>query len=336
MESKKMRIGQADESICDFFLSIGPNCRPAFNLRSNHLREFSSPLDWTGAYSLDTVLHLFREKFNDFFAEYEIDRENPKGAPGKLRVWDTKNHIRTIHHIPENMWLNSSYPQFIEKMNTRAARLEARLQSASSIILVSGRTESKDDLSTFLRSFSDIYPHLKIKLINMRNDEEMPYDDFRQEVIFDDGILSYVEYILNDTEQGVEMAAGNTFVWSKILSKYYTPGLDAIRNEWLQFRKNSEQVIIFGAGRRCVCILNWLSKIGMTIDGIAVSSMTDNPEEINRIKVRMYSSYSKDASIIVSIEEKERAKKIKSKLQNQGYKNITFVDSNLKLINADE
>jgi fibronectin type 3 domain-containing protein len=74
----------------------------------------------------------------------------------------------------------------------------------------------------------------------------------------------------------------------------------------------------------------------MTIDGIAVSSMTDNPEEINRIKVRMYSSYSKDASIIVSIEEKERAKKIKSKLHNQGYKNITFVDSNLKLINADE
>ena len=143
-------------------------------------------------------------------------------------------------------------------------------------------------------------------------------------------------YILNDTEQGVEKPEGNTFVWSKILSKYYTPGLDAIRNEWLQFRKSSEQVIIFGAGSRCVYILNWLSRIGMTADGIAVSSMTDNPEEINRIKVRMYSSYPKDASIIISIEDKTRAKKIKSKLCNQGYKNITFVDSNLKLISADE
>jgi hypothetical protein len=336
MESKKLRDGQADESFCDLILSIGPSCRPAINLRSNHLREFSSPLDWVGAYSLDTVLHLFRVKFNDFFTEYEVDRENPQGAPGKLRVWDTKNHIRTIHHIPENMWLSSSYPQFKEKMNTRAARLEARLQSASSIILVSEYTESKDDMSAFLRSFSDIYPHLKIKLINMRNDEEMPYDEFRQEVIFDDGILSYVEYILNDTEQGVEKAAGNTFVWSKILSKYYTPALDAIRNEWLQFRKNSEQVIIFGAGRRCVYILNWLSRIGMTIDGIAVSSMTDNPEEINRIKVKMYSSYSKDASIIISIEDKARSKQIRSKLYKQGYKNITFVDSYLKLINADE
>lgn len=331
-----MRAGQADETFCDYIFSIGPNCRPAINLRSNHLREFSAPLDWVGAYSLDTVLHLFREKFNDFFTEYEVDREDPKGAPGMLRVWDTKNHILTIHHFPENMWLSSSYPQFKEKMKTRAARLEARLQSASSIILVSEHTESKDDMSTFLRSFSDIYPHLKIKLLNMRNDEEMPYDDFRQEVIFDDGTLSYIEYILNDTEQGVEKAAGNTFVWSKILSKYYTPGLDAIRNEWLQFRKSSEQVIIFGAGRRCVYILNWLSNIGMTIDGIAVSSMTDNPEEINRIKVKMYSSYSKDASIIMSIEDKERAKKIKSKLHKQGYKNITFVDSNLKLINADE
>ena len=121
-----------------------------------------------GAYSLDTVLHLFREKFNDFFTEYEVDRENPKGAAGMLRVWDTKNHIRTIHHIPDNMWLSSSYPQFKEKMNTRAARLETRLQSASSIILVSERTESKDEMSAFLKSFSDIYPHLKIKLINLR------------------------------------------------------------------------------------------------------------------------------------------------------------------------
>lgn len=336
MESKKMRDGQADEFFCDFLLSIGPNCRPAINLRSNHLRDFSSPLDWVGAYSLDTALHLFREKFNDFFTEFEVDRENPKGATGKLRVWDTKNHILTIHHIPENEWLSSSYPQFKEKMNTRAARLEARLQSASGIVFVSARTESKDDMRTFLRSFSDIYPHLKIRLINMRNDEEMPYDDFRQEVVFDDGILSYVEYILNDTEQGVEKPEGNTFVWSKILSKYYTPGLDAIRNEWLQVRKSSEQVILFGAGSRCVYILNWLSRIGMTADGIAVSSMTDNPEEINRIKVRMYSSYPKDASIIISIEDKTRAKKIKSKLCNQGYKNITFVDSNLKLISADE
>ncbi|MBQ6344189.1 MAG: hypothetical protein IJI41_13785, partial [Anaerolineaceae bacterium] len=53
--------------------------------------------------------------------------------------------------------LSSSYPQFIEKMNTRAARLEARLQSASGIVFVSARTESKDDMRTFLRSFSDIY-----------------------------------------------------------------------------------------------------------------------------------------------------------------------------------
>lgn len=217
---KDMTDRQRDESCYDFFISIGPHCRPAINLRSNDLREFAAPLDWMGQYSLDTVLHLFREKFNDFFEEYKVDSENPKGAKGMLRVYDTRNHIRNIHHFPENMSLDSSYPQFKDKMNARAERLEARLQSASRIVLVSEREESKSEMNAFLRSFSDIYPHLKIRLINIRNDEEMPYDDFKQEVIFDDGILSYVEYIFNDTQQGVRIPEGNTFVWSRILSQY--------------------------------------------------------------------------------------------------------------------
>ena len=288
------------------------------------------------SYSLDTVLHLFRNKYNDFFQNYEVDNDNPKGATGMLRVNDTYNHIVSIHHFPEGMWLNSSYPHFTEKMNARAERLEARLQSASNIVLISDRTDSKDDMSAFLRMFSDIYPHLKIRLINMRHDEKTPYDSFKDELIFDDGTLSYVEYILNDTAQGVRIPEGNTFVWSKILSKYYTPGFNTIRNEWLQFRKTNPQVIIYGAGRRCIYILNWLSTLGITIDGIAVNSMTDNPEEINRVKVAMYSSYSKDASIIVSIANKMEAKKIKELLLNQGYNNISFVDNRLHLINTDE
>ena len=211
---------QTDACFCDFFLSIGPHCGPAINLRSNHLRSFSAPLDWMMEYSLDTVLHLFKEDFNDFFSQYEIDKDNPEGAAGMLRVNDTVNHIVSIHHFPEDMQMDSSYPQFIEKMNVRKNRLESLLQNASSIVLMAERTDAREDLLSFLRSFSNLYPQLRIRLINMRYDESMAYNTYKQETIFDDNKLSYIEYLFNDTQQGVRVPESYAYVWSQILSNY--------------------------------------------------------------------------------------------------------------------
>lgn len=207
----------ADEYNCDLILSTGSNCRPAINLKLNNLREFSSPLDYMMNYSLDTVIHLFRDGFKDFFSEYEIDSETPKGAVGMRRVNDTKNHIVSIHHFPEDVPMDESYPLFIEKMSARAERLEHYLQAASRIVLVSDRTDPKEDMCDFLRAFSGIYPHLNIRLINMRHDENAPYDSYRQESVFAEDSLSYIEYIFNDTDHGMD---GNTSVWSQILSNY--------------------------------------------------------------------------------------------------------------------
>ena len=299
--------GQAEEYYSDLVLSIGPNCRPARNLSINHLREFSSPLDWMMNYSLDTVLHLFRDRFDDFFAEYEADSDNPEGSEGMLRVTDTKNQIVSIHHFPDNMRPDSYYPQFIEKMNARIQRLESRIQDVSGIVLISNRADSRDDMLNFLRAFSVIYPHLRIRLVNIRHDEKMPYNSFRQEMISDEGSMSYVEYILNDTDHGVQNPSGNLFLWSGILADYRTPYSDAVRNEWLRLRKGSRQLVIYGAGCRCVYLLIWLSAVGITVDGIAVCSMVGNPEEINRVKVRLFPSYSKNASIIVSSDDMAEA-----------------------------
>lgn len=211
---------QTDAYFCDFILSIGPHCGPAINLRSNHLRSFSAPLDWMMEYSLDTVLHLFEEGFNDFFSQYEIDKDNPEGATGMLRVNDTLNHIVSIHHFPEDMRMDSSYPQFIEKMYERKNRLEALLQNASGIVLMAERTDAREDLLSFLRSFYSLYTHLRIRLINMRYDESMAYNTYKQEMIFEDNKLSYIECLFNDTKQGIRVPESYAFVWSQILSEY--------------------------------------------------------------------------------------------------------------------
>jgi len=222
------RADRQDAYICDFILSIGVHCGPAINLRSNHLRSFSAPLDWMMEYSLDTVLHLFKEGFNDFFSQYEIDQDNPEGAVGMLRVNDTRNHIVSIHHFPKDMRMDSSYPRFIDKMNARKNRLESLLQNASSICLMADRSDTREDLLSFLRSFSNLYPHLRIRLVNMRYDESMAYKTYKKETIFDDHRLSYIEYLFNDAHQGVRELESYAFVWSQILSEYNTSDLPKI------------------------------------------------------------------------------------------------------------
>lgn len=324
-----------DEYYSDIILSVGRDCRPARNLVINHLRDSSAPLDWMMGYSLDTVLHLFRNKFHDFFAEYEADSVEPEGAAGNLRVNDTVNQIVSIHHFSDKKSLESSYLQFTEKMHIRIDRLENRLQKASVIALISSRTDTRDDMIAFLRSFSAIYPHLEIRLINMRHDEKMPFDSFRQETVCDDGRLSYIEYILNDAGQGIQNPSGNYPVWSRILAKYNTPASDAIRGKWLRFINNSKHLVIYGAGSRCHYILSWLSAAGITADGIAVSPGGDDPEDILGVKVRTISSYSKDSSVIVSVRDKNEANNIKDMLTGNGYRSIAFADAGLNLITGE-
>ncbi len=320
-----------DSYYCDFMLSIGPECRPAMNLRSNHLRDFSSPLDWMMSYSLDTVLHLFRTGFNDFFAEYEVDK-NKKGANGMLRVTDVQNNIVSIHFFPERAWMSVTYPIFIERMSARAKRLDQLLQNASCIVLVGDRTESRELIWDFLKSFSSIYPHLKLRLINIRNDERISYEGYEVDAFYEKENLSYFDYSVNDTQQGIIVPEGNSFVWTQILSKYITQEYAKNAEDWFGFRKKSRKLLIYGAGKRCVCLLNYLDGLGISVDGIVVASMTDNPKEINGISVAIYSKYSKDSSIIISLANSVEAQKVGNNLQSKGFCNTVYVDDNMKLI----
>ena len=216
-----------EQYVYDLYLSVGPTCQPSENLRRNFLRDFSAPLDWMGHYSLETVLHLFRTGYDDFFKEYKIDeeREGARGdVMGNMRlVTDTLNGIDSIHHFPEFEDMDYAHRMFSDKMSERAARLERRIRSAGSVALVTRRSETKEEMLSFLRAFHDIYPHLKLLLLNFRHDDSFGFEDYEKEVVFDDGTLSYHDYLLNDTLQGKEVWFGNSYVWQKIMSQYDTP-----------------------------------------------------------------------------------------------------------------
>ena len=325
-----------EQYVYDLYLSVGPTCQPSENLRRNFLRDFSAPLDWMGHYSLETVLHLFRTGYDDFFKEYKIDeeREGARGdVMGNMRlVTDTLNGIDSIHHFPEFEDMDYAHRMFSDKMSERAARLERRIRSAGSVALVTRRADTKEEMMSFLRAFHDIYPHLKLLLLNFRHDDSFGFEDYEKEVVFDDGTLSYHDYLLNDTLQGKEVWFGNSYVWQKILSQYDTPETSLIRNEWKTYREQNQNLIMYGAGKGCIEALNYCFNRGIEIDGIAVRSMTDNPREINGIKVKLYTYYPKDSAIIVSLKDIKESIEAKKDLNDAGFNNIVFLREKMRLI----
>ncbi|MBQ9105302.1 MAG: hypothetical protein IJY48_04115, partial [Mailhella sp.] len=88
-----------EQITADFVMPLGAACRPAEALRRNNLRFISSPFDWMMSYKLSTVIHFFRNDFDDFFNE-AIDVTS-KNAPHRA-VKDVKNEILSLHHFSIN------------------------------------------------------------------------------------------------------------------------------------------------------------------------------------------------------------------------------------------
>ena len=205
--------------ICDFLLSIGKHCRPALQLRNNDLRYFSAPLDWIGGYTLDILLKLYKNNFENFFYNYKIDY-NKKAAPDSIWVEDTYYKVFDMHHFKNDINIDEYLPTYRSIMKKRADRLKDYFKTSTDVVLVAERDENKDEMIDFLKSFSNIYPNLNVRLFNVRDDRNMDFVSCKENKYFDDGKLSYIEYIFNDTNNGEETVAGNNLIWKNVLSNY--------------------------------------------------------------------------------------------------------------------
>lgn len=305
----------------DFMISIGLDCRTAINILSNGLRYFSSPLDFVEVSTIEAVLHLFESKFESFFSNYKIDYSK-KTTTGCYWIDDLTNGIYTIHFIRKGRPILESYRKFKELMNLRAKRLDDLLKNAKSIVIVSERNESVDELTWFLKEFSKIYTNLSIDLINMRNDTKMSFDEIREQEVFNDGKLSYKEYFFNDTRHCLVVPEGNIEMWSKILLQYENDNLIHIKKEWQAIKENNNHMLLYGTDRKVERIANWLLNVGVNIDAVI--------NKIDDIKVDT------DSCIVLCIDEKKATEKndasnIKSILSDKGYKNVLTCDDFLKV-----
>lgn len=203
----------------DCAFSIGGYCNCARYLENNGLRRTASPIDWMRGYSLHTAAYLFETKFKDFFTNVKVTEE--KNGWKNRTVYDTKNHIESIHYMPPAIPFDQAYAEFKETMSRRAQKIDNVLSHSKSVLLVSSRHKSHNSyvndtdnqLKDFAQRFSKVYPNLKkIYLINMYNDNNMKT---RKRIVYKDKKIKIIQYKFSDT--GFSDWLGNKAAWNEIM-----------------------------------------------------------------------------------------------------------------------
>ncbi len=223
-KNSKSENNQIESITVDCAFSIGKWCICAKHLQNNNLREIASPLDWMRSYSLDTVAHLFETKFEDFFENVKITCKRRKSS-GNRAVYDTTNHIESIHYMPADVPFDEAYKEFKKTMDRRAKKVDKIISSSKSILLLNcrnypGRSSYKNstdkELKKFAVRFAKAYPNLeKIYLIDIHNDKNKK---IHKRIIQQDTKIKIIQYkFKNIDNKNFFPPFGNEKAWNKIL-----------------------------------------------------------------------------------------------------------------------
>ncbi|MDR2767133.1 MAG: papain-like cysteine peptidase [Treponema sp.] len=207
--------------IFDIILSAGAGCRTAHYLKKHDLRFCANPLDWMTLYSLDTVIHLYKTNFDDFFKDFAEDKQKSLEYNGHW-YFDTRNNILSLHYGD----IENNNELFRKKMKDRFERMHEKLLAANKICFVSYRNDDIGVFRNFLNEMGKIYPG-KITCINIRNNEETvippPLKYFEEKI---SEKLELVEYEFkdihpngDDLKTNEDAWIGNYIIWDNIMGK---------------------------------------------------------------------------------------------------------------------
>lgn len=140
----------------DVVLSVGSACRTAHHLRKNHLRLFSSPLDWMVSSDLDIIYDLFCNDFKDFFLNYEVVKHSKKGdkADEPIHVKDVKYDILSIHHFFANEDLKIQSKRVNEQSIYCWNKIKQKLLLAKNIVFIHCGNFELEKIKKFLTKTS--------------------------------------------------------------------------------------------------------------------------------------------------------------------------------------
>lgn len=202
----------------DVFLSIGPNCRPISYLRDYGLTWFAAPSDWYLFRDPDALLHLYQTGFSDFLEEI---REMDPGSTGKYRVVkDTRYDVTCLHQFDAKLTLSAGLAYVQKRTRLRMQNTHQGLKAADRIALVGNWKLPTEELISFLKGFSALYPGKKMVLYNIHH---MPGETrhWKKETVISPE-LCVVEFFFCDEGEGgsSEFWRGNRFFWERIVGTF--------------------------------------------------------------------------------------------------------------------
>lgn len=299
----------------DLIFSIGIACRPAYHLQRVGFRQFASPLDWQRDYSLDTIIHLFKTSFADFFTEIREDLEYPGFH---RRVFDTKNNICSVHHFERMVDIYENQEEFQKMMKNRFFRLDQAICKSSTIAIICNREEQEDSFVKFLKEFALLYPEKKITLINIYDKK---IEGRIKSVLSINDFLEVHSYTFDDKSTDLTRWQGDHENWNWVLRHYYLrkkADIEQCKNYLL----DNKNIVIYGAGKMSHKVIEYLRLNDINISGIVVSDMNGNPSELMGLKVKSVDEYDlRECVCIISIENEEiREELIKNLDEKKIYK----------------
>ncbi|MDR3049862.1 MAG: papain-like cysteine peptidase [Elusimicrobiota bacterium] len=194
-------------------ISLGNACRPAYYLRENNLRIASNPLDWMMRYSLETVIHLFKTQFSDFFSN--VWEDISKYENNKRRyVIDLDTNMIDMHLFPKNLSLEQGKIRHHDIMKRRYERMHNAMLCSNRILFISNRNEPIEQFKNFLLSICGIY-HKEITYINIRNSEI----ESKSQIKFTKK-LKFIEYSFRDIHKNGAQKNENKDFWLGNVDKW--------------------------------------------------------------------------------------------------------------------
>lgn len=225
MQQVNLKSSNQDYVISDVIVSLGPSCKAAYHLRKLNLSFCSFPLDWMLGYSLDTVLHLFKTNFKDFFQDITVQGLSSDASEEHYHIVDNKNQIISLHHFLNKYKLPKAKKLFFKKMHMRSKRLLEYVNKSDKVCFITARGHDENypnELSKFIRDFSELYPGKNITIINInsKNIEGIYCQTYEISEH-----LKIKEYIFNDVYTDKQCPfRGNVEMWSRVLQSVKMTG----------------------------------------------------------------------------------------------------------------
>lgn len=128
----------------DCIISMGPDFRPAMQLRKRNLRYFASPFDWMHDYELKWIEYFIENGFKNFFQDFEIigERRNIH------IVRDKMTGMVSNYDFPASDPVEESLPFFQKQMNGRFRHLCMEI-AQSNLVCFFGARENTGEVEHF-------------------------------------------------------------------------------------------------------------------------------------------------------------------------------------------